>query len=358
MCAATMSSETAKLKQEPMRAESVVFGFPDKGKDVVGVWQVAFESTDFIAQFVRAGNDRAEQSIKLACEMTVIGNPGPGRLILRYDFGPHGIIYAKLYPDDLAIHGYEALSALWNAGLNDTSRYRVPEPLAFVPEHKLVIQRGVTGDALASALHGKTAIDLIEGSREAARWLSALHLSGVSYGKPENIWETFQIFRLMDKLVKAEAAHPDDRDLLCEACHLLKERFQNLPATRPVVQTHGRFRHEHVFISGDAVSVIDLDQSRPSDPAKDVAEFLHALRWEAFKIGFDLKRAEAACAAFLEEYVSRVPEAAPAIPACWSSFTLVTLLRYAKRTHTPADERQKQIEFLIGEMKSISEYKL
>ncbi len=357
MCASTMRNRTTKLEPESMGSGSAVFGFPDKGKDVVGAWPVAFESTDFIAQFVSGNNDNAEQQ-KLSCEMTVIANPGPGRLILRYDFGPRGVIYAKLYPDDLAIHGYGALKALWEAGLNSTSHHRVPEPLAIVPEDRLVIQRGVTGDALASAMHGNTAIDLIEGSREAARWLAELHHSDVRFGKTESIWEAFQIFRLMDKLVKAAAAHPDDREMLCEASRLLKERFQNLPAARPIVQTHGRFRHEHVFISADAVSVIDLDQSRPSDPARDVAEFLHALRWEAFKIGFDLKRAEAASTAFIEEYVSRVPDAAPAIPACWSAFTFVTLLRYAKRTHTPADERQKQIEFLMGELNSIGEYKL
>jgi hypothetical protein len=185
-----------------------------------------------------------------------------------------------------------------------------------------------------------------------------LHRCGVRAGEPESLWESFQIFRLMDKLVRAAATHPGERETLLEAVALLERQFRSLPAARPVVQSHGRFRHEHVFIGADAVSVIDLDQSRPADPARDAAEFLHALGWEAFKVGFDRRRTEAARAAFVEEYLSGVPEAASALAACWSAFTLVTLLRHSKRAHTPEPRRRRQTEFLLEEMRRIAGYRL
>ncbi|HYE72181.1 MAG TPA: hypothetical protein VEF04_02580, partial [Blastocatellia bacterium] len=172
----------------------------------------------------------------------------------------------------------------------------------------------------------------------------------------ESLWETLQVFPLMDKLIKAAAAHPTDREMLCEAVQFLKEQFQDVPTARPIVQTHGRFRHEHIFISREAVSIIDLDQSHPADPARDAAEFLHALRWDAFKIGYDLEKIDKACRAFIKVYLSQVSEAAPALTACWSASTFLTLLRYAKRTHTPEAERRRQVEFLLGEIRSIAKY--
>lgn len=351
-----MKSHTAQMSQETFQPIRPTFKFPDKGKEELGTWPVSFAASDLIGKFICSLGTSVSDASEMAAEMTVLGNPGPGRLILRYDFGQHGVIYAKLYPNDLALHGYGALKALWEAGFNNSSRYRVPEPLLFVPEHRLVLQRGVAGDALASAMHGNTAIDLIEGSREAARWLAALHRSALRIGEPESLWDSLQIFRLFHKLIAAAAAHPAEQRTLRDALLLLQDQFQGLPAEYPVVLCHGRFRYEHVFLSSGAVSVIDLDQCRPAAPARDAAEFVHALRWEAFKIGFDLGLAAEASKAFLEEYLTLMPQAAPTILPYWSAFTLVTLLRYFKRTHTP--ERQRYQAFLLEEMQRIREFRV
>lgn len=351
-----MKSHTAQMTQEPFSPVRPAFKFPDKGKEELGTWPVFFAASDLIGKFICPPGTPLSDASEIAGEMTVIGNPGPGRLILRYDFGRHGVIYAKVYPNDLATHGYGALKALWDAGFNEVSRYRVPEPLLFVPEHRLVLQRSVDGDALASAMYGNTEIDLIEGSREAARWLATLHRSTVRIGEPESLWDSFQIFRLFRKFIEAAAAHPTEQNTLLEALQLLQDQFQQLPSGRPVVLCHGRFRHEHIFLSPGIVSVIDLDQCRPADPARDAAEFVHALRWEAFKIGFDLGLAAEASKAFLEEYLTLMPQAAPAVLPCWSAFTLVTLLRYFRRTHTP--ERHRYQAFLREEMQRIREFRV
>jgi aminoglycoside phosphotransferase (APT) family kinase protein len=50
------------------------------------------------------------------------------------------------------------------------------------------------------------------------------------------------------------------------------------------------------------VDVIDLDRSRPGDPARDVAEFLHRLRMTTFWDTGSVKGAEAATDAFLAAY--------------------------------------------------------
>ena len=45
---------------------------------------------------------------------------------------------------------------------------------------------------------------------------------------------------------------------------VLKKRIAELPAKRPFVFTHGRYHHDHVFLSAGATAVIDLDRCRPA----------------------------------------------------------------------------------------------
>src|SRR5215216_983598 len=50
-----------------------------------------------------------------------------------------------------------------------------------------------------------------------------------------------------------------------------------------LVQGHGQYRPIHVFMGGSSVTVIDMDRSRPYDPAYDVVEFLVRMRKSVLK---------------------------------------------------------------------------
>jgi len=140
--------------------------------------------------------------------------------------------------------------------------------------------------------------------------------------RSEPEWDSLKTFRLANRLVKAAAgaAFPSAY-FSWISLHMLKERFAALPEGRPVVQTHGRFHHDHVFLSPEAVTVIDLDRSRPADPAKDVAEFVRVLRLAAFRAGVDEALTGEVTEAFLAEYLGLVPAAAAGLPHYWLSFS-------------------------------------
>ncbi|HKZ03571.1 MAG TPA: phosphotransferase [Pyrinomonadaceae bacterium] len=127
--------------------------------------------------------------------------------------------------------------------------------------------------------------------------------------------------------------------MLLDSMHALKARIKEFPANGPVAQTHGRYHHEHVFINGDQVAIIDLDRSRPTNPAKDVAEFLRVLRMSAYRTHPDMKRADEASDAFLQEYLAQVPEAAASLPFYWSAFLWLSLFGFMKKC-APDDPRR------------------
>jgi aminoglycoside phosphotransferase (APT) family kinase protein len=156
--------------------------------------------------------------------------------------------------------------------------------------------------------------------------LASLHRSPIRIGSPETDWGSLKVFRLTSRVIKAAAARPNDLDLMLDLLDAVEDRVMHLRDDRPTVQTHGRYHHDHVYVGPASVVTIDLDWCRPSDPAKDVAEFLHNLRLEAFKKRFDADRTEAATRAFLDEYLERVPETAETLGCYWGASVFHNLL--------------------------------
>jgi aminoglycoside phosphotransferase (APT) family kinase protein len=125
-----------------------------------------------------------------------------------------------------------------------------------------------------------------------------------------------------------------------------------LAANRYSVFTHGRYHHDHIFLSPEATSVIDLDRCRPSDPAKDAAEFVRVLRLTAFKGGFDMERAGQATSAFLTAYSDKVPQATETLGCYWAMFVFHSLLGGMKKSRTKGLKSWEQLEqFYLDEIK-------
>jgi aminoglycoside phosphotransferase (APT) family kinase protein len=305
-----------------------------------------------IAHLPRGGGDAPGGGYKA----TVVQNTGTGRVTSRYQLDAATVVFAKSYADGLGAHSYRVQRAFWESGFGKDSKFRVPEPLAFVEEQNLVLMREGAGTPLASLL-GDGSGEWRAGVRQAARWLAAFHRSSLRVGDPEPEWDSLKTFRLVTRLVKAAAARPSERMRLLELMQMLKGRFAALPDGRPVVQTHGRFHHDHVFLSADAVTVIDLDRSRPTDPAKDVAEFVRVLRLAAFRAGVEEALTDAVTAAFLSQYLTLVPEASVALPHYWLSFLVLSYVGHLRKA-VPAGASAAVTAFHEREIRRVSEMRL
>jgi hypothetical protein len=293
---------------------------------------------DFIRRYVydlmpeyRGGRGDANQ-----CRVSIVQNDGTGAATIEYTTEHKVKAFAKLYASNGAgaafgEHSYNVLKALWNNGCGADSRYRVSEPLGFFPDYKMLLIRGADGRLVASA---KTDAELAAGSREAERWLVNLHKTSVRIGEIRYPWEVYH--KLMHRLAKAAAQHPQMVDDLIE----MSDHFEELAGKvkLQLVQAHGQYRHIHVFVSQESVTVIDLDRSRPSDPAKDLGEFIHRMRAKMFKATNGANRAEEATDAFIQEYGSRLPKNLANLPYYWGYHTLVSLWRFMKSS-TPEDPK-------------------
>jgi aminoglycoside phosphotransferase (APT) family kinase protein len=290
------------------------------------------------------------------CNATLVQNTGTGRVTIRYEFDVARVVFAKRYADSLGAHSYQVQQTFWKGGFGNDSRFRVPEPVAFFKEQNVFVMREGSGTPLA-ALLGEPSGEWKAGVCEAARWLAAFHCSSLRVGDPEPEWESLKTFRLATRLVKAAAARPAECRHLLDLMQTLKERFASLPEGRTIVQTHGRFHHDHVFLSPEAVTVIDLDRSRPADPAKDVAEFVRVLRIAAFRAGVDEGLTEEITTAFLAEYLGIVPRAAAGLPHYWLSFVVLSYLGYLRKA-APGGASAALTAFHEREIRRVSEMRL
>ena len=285
------------------------------------------------------------------CRTTIVRNNGTGRLTIRYVFAPEVVVFAKLYDDSLGAHSYEANQALWKYGFNKTGRYRVPQPLGFLADHDLLLMRGVQGTPLGAALHGDSSDDLVSGSQEAAQWLAALHLSTLRVGSPEQVLTSLKRCWEPDLVMKAVTVQPDKADMVRDLVALVERRTTELPGDRCLVFTHGRYHHDHIFVSTEVTSVIDLDRCRPADPAKDVAEFIRLMRLTAFSNGLAMANVELATSKFLSIYLARLPHATESLGCHLAAFTLHSLLRGLKQRSNRDNKSWEQLEdFHVSEI--------
>jgi hypothetical protein len=280
-------------------------------------------------------------------QASVIQNDGTGPATVEFRMANATRLFAKLYADESGGHAYEVLCNLWRGGFDRGQPYQVPEPLCFVGEYQLLLMREARGQPLAADLNqdGKA----LRGVREAARWLRRLHSSPIRVGTVDQPWYMF--LKLSDRLAKAAASHPQELKRLTAMLVQLGECVERREE-KEVVQGHGQFRPIHVFLCGETVTVIDVDRSVPSDPAKDLAEFVHRLRSTILRGSGSTAQADLLTSAFLGEYAAEKPLRLGTLPFYWGFHILVSLCRHLRQLQADDAAWGPTIDLYTGEFEA------
>jgi hypothetical protein len=276
--------------------------------------------------------------------------------VLSYKPGTRGTIrYDLEYPSDLAGRGwpeivigktyrgnkgqiaYEGMRALWQSPLASGDVVTIAEPLAYIPDLKVLFQRSIVEerileDVLKSALRNGSpeALDeLYYFVRKAAGGLAALHSSKAQYGEVVTWADRVpDVRKIVDRLV---VPIPE----LASTVMPLLDRLEALDATQPAgapVPTHGTFKPEQVLIHGRQIGFIDFDEFCMAESALDVAVFLAAIKDVGLTSDDTLQSTplrqerlallESIGEAFLEEYARRAPLARQRV-ALWEALEYI-----------------------------------
>lgn len=223
----------------------------------------------------------------------------PGkRAVVVYDLSAPGTawhgskIFGKLYRKERGLAIFNTLQALWQTTLVQRSFFLMPEPLAYVAELGMVLQRASRGRALTAVRHPD---ELFTAMQRAAKNLAALHDLPCPAG---------EVKTLQDHLVKY--CHPGP-EILMEALPMLAPMVRDLMdgiwadldlQTVEPCPVHGDLNLAQVFIAHDRAIFIDFDGFCRSHAALDVGNFLITLAEHFGEDSGELRHG------FLEAYLS------------------------------------------------------
>ena len=236
------------------------------------------------------------------------------------------VVVAKTYRGDKAKASYEGMHALWGSELAAGRAVTVAQPLAYIPELRVVVQGPIREeqtlkDLLRSALRTGSAEGLerlSEAMERAAAGLAALHGCGVVYGRTVTISdEVAEVREALNELDVPIAG-------MADAAAPLLARVEEIAARTPadaLAPAHGAFRPAQVLLHGDDIGFIDFDGLCRAEPARDVALFTSAVRdigmeeYQPYRDGASKPGAtldrwnqlDEICDAFVKKYESLAP---------------------------------------------------
>jgi hypothetical protein len=267
-----------------------------------------------------------------------------GRITVRYSFDPDQVVYGKLYSKGSGSHACEVLRELWENGFGEESGYRVPEPLLYLPHDEFLLTRAVPGTPLVERVDNDDG-GLARASREAARWLVRLHRHPIRAGKRETLWESVCMSRILHRFSSAATAVPDAKEQLWPLVESLLKEARMEMRERELVQVHARFHPEHVYRADSVTSLIDLDESVPSDPARDLAEFLTMMRMRKFRNAGSVSSLDGPTRVFLGEYLSLLPQNGANLRIHWGGRVLRGVLHVVSRSKDDPEALARVMEF-------------
>jgi len=193
-------------------------------------------------------------------------------------------VVAKTYWGGKGQVAWDAMTALWRSSLGSSPIVAIAEPVGFLAEERVLVQRalphtGTYKDLLRRVLSGEGRDPLAElgpAAERIGRGLAELHGSGV-VSSVKHTWAD-EAAEVRDVATRLARLVPDLDGVGTEVLARLEARSATVPAQAPM-PAHGSFRPAQVLLDGDGgVGFIDFDSFCMAEPAFDVALFCTSLR--------------------------------------------------------------------------------
>ncbi len=262
--------------------------FADEALETLPILTDAEQARELLEQGIRANSPAyRDMHIKSAKPKVMRYKPGSRCTVLyhlEYDneLGAARnwpeLVVAKTYSRDKGQNAYESMRKLWASPLSQGTTVSIAEPLAYIPEHKVLVQGPVRQeqtlkDLVRSALRADTpeAIEELHRMvRKTAAGLVALHHSGARHGETVT-WED-ELAEICEEVAKLSVVIPWFTDATMPLLSRLEAAATAYPA-EPALPAHRSFRPAQVLLHQGDIGFIDFDGFCLAEPALDIALF-------------------------------------------------------------------------------------
>jgi len=239
---------------------------------------------------------------------------------------------------------YRAMDAISRAGFGPHDEFSIPQPLAYVPALRLLLQERVQGPRAKQIFLTGSERDRAMASERCAQWLATFHATAPRSGC------LFDLTHQMDSIERWSKTIAKLGEPLASQVSQLSERVQrDAPSTngRELCAGHGSYNCNQIILTEDRTVTFDWDGYDVADRCRDLARFLVALQRLALKYLGSFRGLDAVADVFLKTYQSLTPfEVGPDL----SWYRALTCLRLAKyEASRPVCTFRDGIEALLGE---------
>jgi hypothetical protein len=202
------------------------------------------------------------------------------------------LVVAKTYHGDKGQNAYTGMRALWASPLATSGTVSIAEPLAYLPDLKVLLQGPIRveqtlRDLLRGALRSGTPeamAALQEYLRKTAVGLAELHRSGVHC---ETAWGwADELANVRNQSERLARVVPHLADAAVRLLGRLEALAHTYPADPPV-PAHGTFRPTQVLLYQGRIGFVDFDSFCQAEPAMDLARFRSSLKALGLRILYD-----------------------------------------------------------------------
>jgi aminoglycoside phosphotransferase (APT) family kinase protein len=211
-------------------------------------------------------------------------------------------VIGKVYHIDRA-DIFQAMDGMRQAGFGPQDEFSIPQPLAYVPSLRLLLQEkleGTPADEILKKGDEKSSASAVE---RCAQWLARFHVLAprtgpVSY--PSDYLSSKSIRRCSRKIAKRGGSSAG------KAAVLLQRLEDAVASLHPeeLCAGHGSYSATHVILLRQRTLVFDWDGYDVADPARDVARFLAALRRLALGRLGSIRALDRVADVFLKTYLA------------------------------------------------------
>ena len=196
---------------------------------------------------------------------------------------PPNPIVLKTHQGDQGQVAWSAMTALWDRQAAWSDAVSLAEPLAYLPDARILVQGPVPGERtlkeLAREAIGTGSQGLLDELRQelakTAMALASIHGSGATYGRTATFEQ--EIAEVRELVSRLALTVPE----LGMAGDFLIRRLAELSAGEPpdpVVPAHRTFRPAQVLLHKGRIGFVDFDGASMAEPALDLGRFRARLR--------------------------------------------------------------------------------
>ncbi len=265
---------------------------PDTSLPLMPVLLDAERARSLLEDAIRSGTSTCADLRIAACRPRLMRYARRSRCTVLYelDYPPEavgrgwpGVVVAKTYRDRRGANADRGMRALWSSELSRASVVAIAEPLAYLPDQRVLVQGPIAEERTLKEIlcswvqHGTPAAhdELDACVARTAGGLAALHGCGVGGG--ETVTLESELGEVRGLIARLAGLFPE----VSGAAAPLLARVVDLAADHaadPVRPSHGTFRPAQVLVHQGNVGFIDFDDFCQAEPAFDVARFRAGIR--------------------------------------------------------------------------------